>query len=271
MKTKFLALDFDGTILNDKHQISKDLVDCLIELQKQGITVILCSGRNYLAMQSVVKKIKTLDFDTYIVSSNGGEIYQVANGEVKVVHKVVLDEQQVSDLHKLLKDKTKYFYAYNATKVQMTRFNVVRSLMALYFKEIPKYKISGEATKIIVMDSVEHINKIYADTKAEIANYNQDINVFRSVKKGIEITPKLATKGQALKKIFDLNGWSSEQLMVFGDGENDIDMFEYAKYSVAMDNAFEATKAVASHHTDSNNDNGVYNFISSNYDLFDLS
>ncbi len=267
---KYIALDFDGTILNERNQISNNLVETLIKLQDHGIKVILCSGRNFLAMNNVIKKINTIKYDTYIISSNGGEIYEVKDGNIKLIHKQELSIKQVLKLNELLKNDTKYFYSYNGPNVEMGRFNFVRCLIALYFKKMPSFKIQSPATKLIIMDTKEHIDSIYEEVKLKIRQYDESINVFRSVHKGIEITPFNSTKGQALKFIFELNGYDSNQLLVFGDGENDIDMFEYAGFAVAMNNAFDSTKAHANDITLSNKEDGVYDYIKKNIEILDI-
>lgn len=268
MKLKYIALDFDGTILNDKHQISKDLVLELKRLQDLGIKIILCSGRDIAAMQSVIKKLNVLSYDTYIVSSNGGEIYQASNNEMNLIKRETISQEKVLKLYRMLGDKTRHFYSYNGKNVEMSKFNLSRCLLAIYLQGTIRFRVNSEATKLIIMDSEEHINSIFSDVKTEILSEFPDFNVFRSVKKGIEITPKLSTKGQALKTIFSLNNWDNDALISFGDGENDIDMFEFSKIAVAMENAFDSTKTYATHFTKTNNENGVYDFIINNNNLF---
>ena len=48
-----------------------------------------------------------------------------------------------------------------------------------------------------------------------------------------------------------------EEIMAIGDGNNDIEMFEYANYSVSMENGTELAKKAAKYQTDSNENDGV--------------
>ncbi|KAF8529938.1 HAD-like domain-containing protein [Gautieria morchelliformis] len=69
-------------------------------------------------------------------------------------------------------------------------------------------------------------------------------------------------KGKALRQICQsLGNVTPEQVLAFGDGENDIDMFQTAGFSVAMGNAMPAAVAAAKYITTSNNEGGVGNFI----------
>ncbi len=92
-----------------------------------------------------------------------------------------------------------------------------------------------------------------------------DVNVFRSVPSLIEITPSGSTKGLGLKTVFELKGWDLKDLIVFGDGENDISMFEVAGHAVAMENAFDTVKAVADEVCLSNKEDGVAVYLEQIY------
>ncbi len=72
-----------------------------------------------------------------------------------------------------------------------------------------------------------------------------------------EILPKGNNKGTGLKKLAKKLGIKQEEIMAIGDGNNDIEMFEYANYSVAMENGTELAKKAAKYQTDSNENDGV--------------
>ena len=72
-----------------------------------------------------------------------------------------------------------------------------------------------------------------------------------------EILPKGNNKGTGLKKLAKKLGIKQEEIMAIGDGNNDIEMFEYANYSVAMENGTELAKKAAKYQTDNNENDGV--------------
>ena len=78
----------------------------------------------------------------------------------------------------------------------------------------------------------------------------------------IDVIPSHVHKGIGLDFLLNHWGYGPENLMVFGDGGNDIEMLKLAKYSFAMANAPQEIKAVASYQAPSNQENGVLQVLS---------
>ena len=68
-------------------------------------------------------------------------------------------------------------------------------------------------------------------------------------------------KGRALKQLGEQLGILPDEMLVFGDGTNDFEMFHYATHAVAMQNAPENVQANATAVTGTNVDNGVLDYI----------
>ena len=81
--------------------------------------------------------------------------------------------------------------------------------------------------------------------------------IVKGVNGNLEMTDKNATKGFAVKGLCDALGLSSENVMCFGDGENDCSMLEFADYSFAMANGTDLVKSTAKFITDTNDNAGV--------------
>jgi len=77
----------------------------------------------------------------------------------------------------------------------------------------------------------------------------------------LEIMPKAASKSNAIKQLKALLG--CEKLVVFGDGKNDIDMFELADEAYAVSNAVDELKNIATGIISSNDDDGVAKWLRS--------
>ena len=82
-------------------------------------------------------------------------------------------------------------------------------------------------------------------------SYNQIIEIY---------TPE-TNKGNAIKFISSYFNIGLDYVIAFGDGENDVEMIDNAKFGVAMKNAVPNVKKVAKYHTLSNTDNGVSEFL----------
>ena len=74
--------------------------------------------------------------------------------------------------------------------------------------------------------------------------------------------PKSTSKSNAIRQLKDL--LQCDRVVVFGDGKNDIDMFQMADVSYAMENAVDELKEIATGVIESNNNDGVAKWLLQN-------
>ncbi len=259
---KYVALDFDGTLLNEHHHITTRTIEVLRKLQEAGIVIILCSGRNISQMNFVAEKINTDQYNTYVISDNGGVITEIKDGKRSVLRNSKFKQEELKEIFKVVDGKTKTLIAFNDGKRYLHKINIYEMIRAYAtFKEISKVGLPKEASKILCIDEVPKVERIYESVKADVHAQFPHLNVFRSVPRLIEITPEGSTKGDGLKIVFEREGWNLSELLVMGDGENDISMFEVAGQAVAMDNAFDTVKAEADEICLSNDKEGVADYL----------
>src|SRR5699024_6596600 len=77
----------------------------------------------------------------------------------------------------------------------------------------------------------------------------------------IEIIKSGNHKAAGLQKVADYYHIPKERIIAFGDGDNDLEMIEYAGYGIAMNNAIPELKAIANDITDTNEENGVATYL----------
>uniref|UniRef100_UPI003593C709 HAD-IIB family hydrolase n=1 Tax=Carnobacterium alterfunditum TaxID=28230 RepID=UPI003593C709 len=77
----------------------------------------------------------------------------------------------------------------------------------------------------------------------------------------LELLPQKANKGEALTGLAEKLGFSMDEVMAIGDGENDLDMMKVAGTSIAMGNAVDSIMQTATHVTRSNQEDGVAHAI----------
>ncbi len=262
---KFIALDFDGTILNKDGKISEKLCKKLIKLQKNGYTVVLSSGRSLNGVLEVAKKIKLADFSGYISSYNGAEVYRYEDGKLKELYCIGFKKEEVNNLIKVIGEDFLSITTYN--KNIMSVSNIIpqieksSNIMGMdvdqnYIKDTPK---------VLLIDTIEKVKEQKLEIKNKIQKYDPSINVFSSVPHIIEITPNKAQKGKALEYISKLTNTSNENFICFGDEENDLSMFEFCKTSVAMGNAIDTLKQKATYITKTNQNDGVLIFLEEHF------
>ena len=82
MEYKMIALDLDGTLTNSKKEITPHTKEVLMDIQKQGKTVVLATGRPIQGALHIAKELELDVYGGYILSFNGGIIQNCKTGEV---------------------------------------------------------------------------------------------------------------------------------------------------------------------------------------------
>ncbi len=258
---KYIVLDLDGTMLMSNHKVSVELKQLLIQLQNEGIKLVLCTGRNINTMRHVANEVELYKHDTYIITDNGGTITQIKSGKEIKLKETFFTQQQVSDLVDIVGGKTRDIMSFDVHNRYVNRYSVHNLKMMLRHRQIAKLGVKRTANKVLFIDDVEVINKHYQTVVDAVEKYDPAINVFRSVPTLIEMTPHGSTKGGAIKTIIEKHNLDLNEVIAFGDGENDITMLKYVPNSVAMGNAFVSVKAVANDICDTNDENGIYKYL----------
>lgn len=91
-----------------------------------------------------------------------------------------------------------------------------------------------------------------------LAEYFPQLTFTRSSPYATDIICKGNSKLIGIKRLGDFYHFSTDEVMVFGDSNNDIEMLGEVRYSVAMKNGTKQAKQVASYITDTNNKDGIY-------------
>ena len=89
---------------------------------------------------------------------------------------------------------------------------------------------------------------------SEYRNKNAEVDIREYY---FDVMRKGCNKKNAVKKVMDTFGVNHDEIIVIGDGGNDLPMFDYAKLKIAMENGSEALKQKADYITDTNNNDGV--------------
>jgi len=249
---KLVASDLDGTLLNKNKEITPRLFDALKKLDELGIYFVPSTGRPF---GTVPKAIKELPFLKYVITSNGAAIYDAA--EQKNIIESFLTPEAVDAVIKIAKELpviTEYFIegkAYIAKDIydDLAPFNLTESHVT-YIKNsrTPVEDFWNEMKRNNTV--LENINLVFADMelRKEIWDRLKALglaSVTAATTKNIEITSLFATKAKALEKLCEVLGFTRENVLAMGDGDNDMPMIEFAGIGVAMANGEDHIKGAA--------------------------
>lgn len=260
---KLIAIDMDGTLLNEKKHIDKAQKEAIHEAIEAGIKIVLCTGRPLYGILPFYKELglHELDLEGYVILNNGCSIHRTQDW--KLIDSVEMTDEDIDYLYKFSEE-----YDINFTLVDEKHyFNIGRK---------PTDELVTDAKFVfsditdITLEEVKNggykiVKAMYLGNPEEIAKFQKKYeNILKKDYSGVlsqpyvyEILPKGNNKGTGLKNLAEKLGIKQEEVMAIGDGNNDLEMFEYANYSVAMGNATELATKAAKYRTDTNENDGV--------------
>ena len=114
--------------------------------------------------------------------------------------------------------------------------------------------LSEPPTKLVLVGDPEALDAVEARAKAW---FEGRLYISKSLPYFLEFAAEGVTKGAGLDFLAGHMGFTKEETIAFGDGENDIELVEWAGYGIAVENAHERVKAVADWLCPSAEDEGV--------------
>ncbi len=268
---KMIVIDLDGTLLNDEKEVSKENADMINRAYKEkGVISVIATGRSYMCAEHIANIVGE-SFSQYIIASTGSIIRDNKNG-IDLNKQCIKNENIVKILEIAEKHNFKYIIdikskviangrLVNQEKLEkMGQSYEVREDLISYFKN---NNIHGITITIIGKEQelLELKEELSVMEDLEITDLCKSIDVkedkIKEVVSYIDIISKGVTKQNAIKTLANYLNINKDEIIVIGDGGNDIPMFETAGLKVAMANSIEIVKQKADYITSNNNENGV--------------
>lgn len=256
---KIIALDMDGTLLDDNKTITEENKKSLMRAKEKGVKVVLASGRPKDGLIKFLNELDLMQDDEYVLSYNGCLVQEAKSG--KIIHEVGLKGTDLHYMYTLSREFNVNIHAFSEKHglitPKMSKYTEVEASLngieatIIDFFDIPE---DENIIKIMLVDEEEILDA--AITRLPREAYDK-YNIVKSTPYFLEIINKNGNKGEGLKALADYLGAKREEVMAFGDAGNDKEMIEYAGLGVAMENAMEEVKKVADYITCNNNEDGV--------------
>lgn len=249
MRRKLFAFDIDGTMLDSNKQALDSTREALHRLRAQGHLVTIATGRSRFMAQDV---IFDLGFTNYVLC-NGAAAFL----DHEQYYQNLLDPEE---LHRfsLEVDKHQFGLAYvgldDVKKNNHHRSKqIVEAMDSIHFRE-PEYDTNFQKE-----NDVYQALAFYDESSEGL--FNQDFTKFSFVRwhpQSVDIVPKNGSKGATLLNLADRVGIAREDIIAFGDGENDREMLQEVGVGVAMGNALPHIQKEANFVTDTNDNDGIW-------------
>ncbi|MEF3329380.1 Cof-type HAD-IIB family hydrolase [Oceanobacillus oncorhynchi] len=269
MKPKAILLDLDGTLLTNEKVISPRTKKVLMAAQRQGIQLVLASGRPSKGMEDVANELEMSAYQGLIVSYNGARVVECETGKelfsqplpVKYT-KAVLEHLRKFTVKTMI-DRDDYLY------VEDVYDNVIH--YAGEAINIIRYEARGAGLKLCEVDDLADfvdfpVHKILVAGEQDYlqAHYQQmqepfqgEVTAAFSAPFYFEFTDKDIDKANAIEQSLSSLGVAAKDTIAFGDGQNDYTMLQYAGRSIAMGNAKDELKRAADEITLTNEEDGI--------------
>lgn len=262
-KYKILVLDLDGTLTNSKKEVSEENKKTLIEAQKNGVKIVLASGRPTYGIVPIAQELGIENYGGYILSFNGGTII---NWETKeTVYESVLPNHVVPGLYSEAKDHGFTILSYKddhiITENKEDKYvGVEAHLNKMAVKEVPCFlsAVPRSLPKCLIVGNQEELAIL---EKKMQTKYGEEMSIYRSEPFFLELMPQNIDKAQSLQRLLDHLSLTKEEMIACGDGYNDLTMVEFAGLGVAMANAQDAVKNVSNYITLSNDEDGIAHVV----------
>ncbi len=262
VKIKLIAMDLDNTLLTPDHMtVSEKTKEVLLQAHKEGIKLAISTGRTLIITDYGTEQ---LPFVNYVVYSNGAGGYNRDSDSLECSEFINVDTalkivdfiEKEPVFYDIYKDGRQHaeegrekFYQQNGLPIEFIMSYMETTVM---HKDMEEFIKTG---------GIEKIN--FFSTGEQAKAFNDFLSAFDNISCACpftdctEITNSKAKKGNALNTLCQMENISPEEVMAFGDSNNDITMLEFAAYSFAMANASEDCKKAAKYVTLSNAKDGV--------------
>lgn len=256
-----VAIDIDGTLVNDHKQIGEKTKAAIKQARKQGVYVVLCTGRPLSGVKDYLEELALVGEDDYAITFNGAKAQITGTG--KAIFENLLSPEQVAHLDQVSHELQIRGQIVMPNSEVITTFKNISpytvldafyTKMPLYYCEPEKLATHSAAAKYMWVDEPEVITAKLKDLDPEVI---ADKYTVLSAPCFFEIMHPKAHKGAAVLELGKYLGLTKDQIMVLGDENNDLTMFEVAGFGVAMGNANDQIKDLASAVTADNDHDGV--------------
>ena len=287
---KLVAIDLDGTMLNSYGVVSEETKNTIKEIEKQGVEVIIASGRPIDSIKQIAKEIESKN---YFIAGNGAIIYDMKKDEI--IYEKTLSKEKVLEIIKKCEENSISYNVYTEKEILATslKYNV------LYYHKENLKKEENKKTRINIVNNMYEYIKNKEDARyLKITICDENKTVFNSIIKKLkdiknieildvshmarktivqgteeyqisyyytEISTENVDKWDAIQFLIEKLNIKKEEVIAIGDNINDKKMIENSGLGIAMKQSTPSILEVADEITEGNNEDGVAKILQKYY------
>lgn len=279
---RLVASDIDGTIIGESNKITNRNLKAIHDMKDSNIDFTICTGKPYCMVKNFCEDLQA----SYGIFGNGNQIIDLKTG--KEIYRKTLSMEDVRFCFSLAKKENLHIHLYTENEVitpellymDLRNFVLKDSIYHsdLNFKIVPNIEEYIEKYKPTVFKLVISSPYNLIDLKTKL-DKEKKLSIYRITKSNqykdkiinkeyeyLDITPSNTNKSEALATLSKYLELSSSEVMAIGDNLNDIDMIQNFGIGVAVANAYDDVKKVATYTTINDVENSgfaeaVYKYI----------
>ena len=235
MGIKIVFFDIDGTLISQQHMyITEEVISEFTRLQDKGIKICIATGRHSSEIEHL-RLDQQFPFDAY-VTLNGNYCYQKGH----VIYSNPIPKEDVENCVSYVEEhhlgclfvEHDYMYVNRIT-------DIFRKIQELVGADEP---IIDSSSRALTKD-IYQISPFFIDQELQgMMDQMPHAKATSWHPLGYDVIHREGGKHIGIKHVLDYFGFTAEEAMAFGDGENDIDMLDFVKHSVVMGNAHDRVK-----------------------------
>ena len=256
---RLIALDLDGTLLDDRKEIHPENLRALREARDRGVLVAISSGRMIPRIEPVQDK---LGLDCILVAYNGGKVVGTRAESREVLHHQPLPSSVADEFVEFSQTEDYLLNFYYEDRLYADDSPRRRPFMEIYsgrtgaeyhLGDLEKHR-GKDPTKLILLADPPERDRLFDRFTEQMG---ERAAITKSDPEYLEIMAPGVSKAAGLAGIARKYGFAMDEVLAVGDADNDLDMLEASGIGVAVANARETTKRVADFVTERSNNDGA--------------
>jgi hypothetical protein len=264
---RLIALDIDGTLLDERSQLPAINVSAVAEAAARGIEVALVTGRRYDFATPIARQfpcpLTMIVNNGAVVKSSAGDTYFVHLLPRAVALRVLDAANGFRELASVCFNRPR------ENQVIYERIDWRDPLRQGYFERNREFLaemsplrdcLTEDPIQVMFTGYVKQIREVetFLNELPFASEYSIAMTVYDKRDFGlVDVVSRGCSKGATLAEWVERRGWSREDVMAIGDNLNDLEMLQFAGLPVVMGNSVPELKALGWRETLSNDQGGV--------------
>lgn len=237
--------DLDGTLLDEHSNITIEISQAMVELRENGIMPIIATGRTNVEIRHICSQT---GIDS-VITMNGQHISFAG----ETVYSNLIPQETAAKMTALAKELGQEMGFYTPEQITVTGHTPLVETAYAYIN-------AGMPVIHETFYEERDLNMLLVIGEDQDQHYHEhfpELTFYRNGPYTIDVVGKGASKGNAVRELVKTLGLEGVPTYAFGDGINDIELFKACDYRIAMGNARDELKELATYVSSKNTDGGI--------------